>query len=264
MRTLLICHREEELNHAGLPCWLSSFSELCGIVVLEEDSKPLRRRIRREIRRVGWLRFLDVLAFRIYHRLFLAAADLRAERGLLDRVRQRYGPPPEDTPLLTVDNPNSPAAEQFIREAAPDIVIARCKFLLQERIFALPSWGTFAMHPGICPEYRNAHGCFWALSRRDLDRVGMTLLRIDKGVDTGPVYGYYRYPFDECRESHVLIQLRSVFENLDAIAAKLMNIVNGAAVPIDTSGRASAAWGQPWLTRYLAWKWKARRARGQN
>ena len=51
------------------------------------------------------------------------------------------------------------------------------------------------MHPGICPEYRNAHGCFWALANRDLNKVGMTLLRIDKGVDTGPTFGYYTYPY---------------------------------------------------------------------
>jgi len=40
----------------------------------------------------------------------------------------------------------------------------------------------FVLHPGICPEYRNAHGCFWALVNRDLARVGVTLLRADRGV----------------------------------------------------------------------------------
>ena len=54
---------------------------------------------------------------------------------------------------------------------------ARCKVILKEKIFGIPRVGTFVMHPGICPEYRNAHGCFWALVRRDLERVGMTLLR---------------------------------------------------------------------------------------
>jgi hypothetical protein len=57
----------------------------------------------------------------------------------------------------------------------------------------------------------------------------------------------------------VLIQLRTVFENLDIIASKLVEIGNGMATPIDTSGRTSAVWGQPWLTRYLSWKWHARR-----
>jgi methionyl-tRNA formyltransferase len=85
------------------------------------------------------------------------------------------------------------------------------------------------MHPGICPEYRNAHGCFWALANGDSARVGMTLLKIDKGVDTGPVYGHYTYPYDERHESHVVIQHRVVFENLEALREKLEHIAAGDA-----------------------------------
>ena len=49
----------------------------------------------------------------------------------------------------------------------------------------------------------------------------MTLLRVDRGVDTGPVYGYFSYPFDERRESHHVIQQRVVLDNLDAIGRML-------------------------------------------
>jgi methionyl-tRNA formyltransferase len=115
------------------------------------------------------------------------------------------------------------------------------------------------MHPGICPEYRNAHGCFWALANRDLEKVGMTLLKIDKGVDTGPSFGYYTYPFDEVRESHVVIQHRVVLDNLDALRSKFQEIFDGTAIPLSTEGRPSAAWGQPWLTKYLEWKSSAKK-----
>jgi methionyl-tRNA formyltransferase len=113
------------------------------------------------------------------------------------------------------------------------------------------------MHPGICPEYRNAHGCFWALANGDLERVGMTLLKIDAGIDTGPVYGYFTYPYDEVHDSHLVIQRRMMLENLDAIAQKLCDIHAGRAQPIDTSERSSAEWGQPWLTAYFRWKRQA-------
>lgn len=115
------------------------------------------------------------------------------------------------------------------------------------------------MHPGICPEYRNAHGCFWALANGDRDRVGMTLLRIEKGVDTGPPFGYYSYPFDEARESHIVIQYRVVLENLDVLRQKFLEIFDVAAAPVNISGRKSAAWGQPWMSKYLRWKARARR-----
>ena len=79
-----------------------------------------------------------------------------------------------------------------------------------------------------------------------------------RGVDTGPVYGYYSTSFDERRESHVVIQLRSVYDNFDRISEDLAVCTSGSAVPIDVSGRKSAAWGQPRLSDYLRWKWAAR------
>ena len=84
------------------------------------------------------------------------------------------------------------------------------------------------MHPGICPEYRNAHGCFWAMATGDRGNVGMTLLRIDRGVDTGPVFGYFRVDA-EPGESHVVTQHRASLEHLDAIRDKLLEIEAGTA-----------------------------------
>ncbi len=255
MRTLLICHEDEVLNRVGMARWLASFSDLAGVVTIREEPARMRARVKREIKRIGILRFLDVLAFRLYYRLKLAETDAAVERRTLEKLEARF--PPHHAPELITASPNSPESQKFISDAAPDIMIARCKTLLAERIFSIPRTGTFVMHPGVCPEYRNAHGCFWALSRRDLDRVGMTLLRIDKGVDTGPVFGYFSYPYDERTESHIVIQDRVVLENLDALRQKLEEIYRGEAVPISTAGRESAAWGQPWLTRYLAWKREA-------
>jgi methionyl-tRNA formyltransferase len=143
----------------------------------------------------------------------------------------------------------------------PDLSIARCKMILKREIFEVPRLGTFVLHPGICPEYRNAHGCFWALANRDLDRVGMTLLRVDPGVDTGPIYLHGTCAFDEAQESHTVIQYRAVFDNLDAIGRTLIALHRGERLqPVPTAGRQSAAWGQPRLTQYLRWKWTARAA----
>ncbi len=172
--------------------------DLAGAVVIREPGGRLRKRIAREIKRVGAWRFLDVLAFRVYHRLMHAAGDRRWESQELARLRADY-PDRPDAPEIVVASPNSAEAQAFIAAQQPDLVIARCKTLLNERIFSIPRLGTYVMHPGICPEYRNAHGCFWALASGDHANVGMTLLRIDKGVDTGPVFGYFRVDADARR-----------------------------------------------------------------
>ena len=258
MRSVLICHAGDDFDREGLAAWLASFSQLAGIVVLEETAVQKRARVRREIRRVGWLRFLDVVAMRLYQRIALADRDRHWMQRALTALHNRYGAPPR-VPVIVASDVNDAQVTAFLRKAKPDFVLARCKQLIKKKLIQLPRLGCFVLHPGICPEYRNAHGCFWALAQRDLDRVGMTLLKVDAGVDTGPVYGYYRYSFDERNESHVVIQYRVVMENLDAIAARLKDIEAGTARPLDTSDRASAAWGQPWLTRYLRWQRDAMR-----
>lgn len=249
MRTLLICHEDAALDREGLARWFGSFSTFTGSVVIREPGGRLRKRIAREVKRVGWLRFLDVLAFRVYYRLMRAGADRQWEARALDRLSARYPERPE-APELIVSSPNASEAQAFITAQKPDLVIARCKTLLSERLFTIPTLGTFVMHPGICPEYRNAHGCFWAMASGDRGNIGMTLLRIDRGVDTGPVFGYFRIDADPL-ESHVIMQHRVVFDHLDAIRDKLLEIEAGTATPIDTTGRTSAAWGQPWLTAAL-------------
>ena len=256
IKTLLICHEGALLDQKGLQRWLASFSNLAGVIVLRENRKRRWRRIKREINRVGLMRFLDVIAFRLYYKLAIAARDGQWERKRLNEICAVY--PKADAPVLFTHSPNSREAEEFIKRIRPDIMLARCKTLLKESIFSLPATGTFVMHPGICPEYRNAHGCFWALANGELDKVGMTLLRIDKGVDTGPVYGYFSYDYEEVTESHIVISQRVLFDNLEGVARRLIEIHEGCAHRVDTSGRRSAAWGQPWLTAYVKWKRQAR------
>lgn len=259
MKTLLICHQDDALHREGIARWLASFSRLSGILIIDETRRTVWRRARRELRRVGTLRFADVLAFRCYYKLFLARGDRTWEERALWNICRKYPPVGEEPPVFRAETPNSAAAEAFVRSCSPDIVLALCKMIMKPRIFSIPPRGTFVLHPGICPEYRNSHGCFWALVNGDVDKVGISLLRIDAGVDTGPVYGYYSYPYDELLESHVVIQQRAVVDNLDALREKLVAIQGGAATPIDTTGRASATWGQPWLTSYIKWKHSAKR-----
>lgn len=257
---VLICHERDRIDCEALASWLANTLRLAGLIIIRDPPGRLWRAARREIRRVGLRRFLDVVAFRAYARLALTPRETAWQGDMVGRMRQQYPADLDAVPRIVVSTPNSEDARQFLEQLRPDIAIARCKVILQASIFGIPRIGTFVLHPGICPEYRNAHGCFWALARRDLDRVGMTLLRIDAGVDTGPVYLQAGCAFDEVRESHTVIQYRVVLENLEAVCRVLKGLSRGEAIaPIRTEGRRSATWGQPRLSVYLRWKRVARR-----
>ena len=217
---VLICHEQDRLDTEGLASWLANTLRLAGLIIIRDPRNRLWRASRREIRRVGLLRFLDVIAFRVFARLRLASRDEAWKDAEVARLARRYPADLNAVPRIVVSTPNSEEARAFLAQLQPDLAIARCKVILKEKIFGIPRVGTFVMHPGVCPEYRNAHGCFWALVRRDIERVGMTLLRVDPGIDTGPIFMHGTYAFDEVEESHSVIQWRAVTENLDAIGKR--------------------------------------------
>jgi folate-dependent phosphoribosylglycinamide formyltransferase PurN len=262
---VLICHEGDRIDREALASWLASTFSLAGFIIIRDGAAHLWRAARRELRRAGALGFLDVLAFRAYARLRLAARDNRWKLETVRRFRERYAVDLDAVPRLFVRSPNDDDARRFLAQVGPDLVIARCKFILKRQIFDLPRVGTFVLHPGVCPEYRNAHGCFWALVNRDVRRVGMTLLRVDAGVDTGPIYLQAGSDIDECEDSHTVIQSKVVLDNLDAIGRVLADLSHGVQVaPMPTLGRSSAVWGQPRLSAYLRWKRAARDARDQH
>ena len=260
-RIAVICHEHDPLNSDFLPRWLAGFSDVVAVIAIREGRAPQMRRIRAEYRRVGFWRLFDVLAFRLYYRMFIARADRAWQRTQLVRLTARLQTERPGVPTLTTPDPNDDQVIDFLKRAAPDLTVARCKWLLKRTVYEIPRFGTFVLHPGICPQYRNSHGCFWALACNDLENVGLTLLRVDDGIDTGPIYGFFRYPFDAATESHVRIQDRVVLENLDGIRAKLLEIAAQRAQPLAVVSERSRNWGQPWLSAYLRWHRAARNAR---
>jgi hypothetical protein len=93
MRTLIVCHDDAPLDREGLVRWLGSFSTVAGAVIVREPAARLARRVRREIARVGLLRFVDIAAYRVYYRAALAAGDRRSSTpprsSCRHRMRQR-------------------------------------------------------------------------------------------------------------------------------------------------------------------------------
>ena len=80
MRTVLICQGDAPLSRIGMSRWLASWSELAGVIVLYDSAAKRWARVKRQAQRVGWVRMLDVAAFRMYSRYFLDTGDRQFAR----------------------------------------------------------------------------------------------------------------------------------------------------------------------------------------
>jgi len=78
-----------------------------------------------------------------------------------------------------------------VREAyldlRPDLVIlAFVTDIIPEALLDIPPIGTICYHPSLLPRHRGASGINWAVIQGDT-RTGLTILWVDKGIDTGPI-----------------------------------------------------------------------------
>ncbi len=116
-----------------------------------------------------------------------------------DRPRGRSGrpqPPPtkealrragRDVPVLQPLKPSGPDFRASLAALEPDVsVVAAYGNLLPGRVLELPRLGSVNVHASLLPRHRGAAPVAAALLAGD--RVtGITLMRMDRGLDTGPI-----------------------------------------------------------------------------
>ncbi len=76
-----------------------------------------------------------------------------------------------------------------LRSLAPDlIVLAAYGELLPPEVLDLPRWGCLNVHPSLLPRHRGASPVAAAILAGD-EMTGVTLMIMDRGLDTGPLLG---------------------------------------------------------------------------
>jgi methionyl-tRNA formyltransferase len=98
---------------------------------------------------------------------------------------------------LPVLQPERARDEQFIAELRalqPDlIVVVAYGQILPPAILDLPRRGCLNIHTSLLPKYRGAAPIQWAIANGDTE-TGVTLMRIDAGLDTGDIVAQRRTP----------------------------------------------------------------------
>ncbi|MFW5714349.1 MAG: methionyl-tRNA formyltransferase, partial [Brevefilum sp.] len=79
---------------------------------------------------------------------------------------------------------------------SPDvIVVAAYGQILRENVLNLPPYGCVNVHPSLLPRWRGAAPVQAAVLHDDV--TGVTIMKMDKGLDTGPILSQKRIPIPE-------------------------------------------------------------------
>lgn len=106
-----------------------------------------------------------------------------------------------------VMQPLKARAEKFIdelRALKPDLmVVVAYGQILPQTILDLPRFGCLNVHTSLLPKYRGAAPIQWAIADGEPE-TGVTIMKMDAGLDTGPVLAIRRTPILPTDDSQVL------------------------------------------------------------
>jgi methionyl-tRNA formyltransferase len=91
--------------------------------------------------------------------------------------------------LLKIDNINEPIVIETLRDLQIDwLFIIGWSQIARKELLETPTNGCIGMHPTLLPIGRGRASIPWAILK-GLDQTGVTLFKLDEGVDTGDIIG---------------------------------------------------------------------------
>lgn len=126
-------------------------------------------------------------------------APTKSGRIYLDDFADRQG-----IPLHKFKNMNDPDAVEAVRAAELDwLYVIGWSQIAKAELLSVPARGVLGIHPTLLPMGRGRASIPWAIIK-GLDETGVTMFKLDEGVDTGPILGQVRVPISTDETSGTL------------------------------------------------------------
>jgi methionyl-tRNA formyltransferase len=118
--------------------------------------------------------------------------------------------------VMQPDNVNEHGFIKRLKDIKPDLfIVAAFGQLLGQELLAIPRFGAINIHASILPLYRGAAPIQWAImDNRPV--TGITLMRMTKGLDKGPVLYVHELPINENETAGAL------FDRLAAVSGDVI------------------------------------------
>ena len=133
-----------------------------------------------------------------------------------------------------------PDGRRFLRDWSPDlIVVVAYGKILPEEVLESPRWGCVNVHASLLPALRGASPIIWAIRNR-LTVSGLSLMLLDRGMDTGPLLDRLEIPMGP-HETSVSLSERMIQKGPEFLLSGLERYLAGALRPFPQPAEGSLA-----------------------
>ena len=143
-------------------------------------------------------------------------------------------------PVMTPVSLKNAEDWKTLREWSPDvIVVVAYGKILPKEMLEFPRFGCLNIHASLLPELRGASPIQWAILK-GLSVTGLTLMKMDEGMDTGPVLD--RWPISvDSMETALTLTEKMMNQGPPFLLDRLSAYLSGEIHPVPQNGDASLA-----------------------
>jgi len=263
VKTVYLLH--DHWTHYCKADWIAAHFPIDSFVVIKNTRPWFGKYLFLRAKRLGLAKVLDEVLFRAYWLCCRSLSDHILTKRLMRRLQSDLPPDYKRPPIHRIRNINSGEAETLLKRIAPDVCLLTIHPILEEKIFAIPRLGMLVFHPGITPEYRGPHSAFWAALNNEFWGIGWSLLKVEKGIDTGIVVGQGSAEnIDPLTQSHIYMQHQSHVEGLPHVVEILRRLRLGERPCVSVHGRTSTNYTHPGIKDYINLRSVLKRLRAGN
>jgi methionyl-tRNA formyltransferase len=154
--------------------------------VIIENNVSRKKLIESRIKKLGILKVINQLLFQVVISNILGIISYNRKKEL----RQFYNLSTnaiEEHKIKIVSSVNDIECIRALKQLNPHIIIVNGTRIISKDVLGCTSALFINIHVGITPEYRGVHGAYWSLVNRDRGNCGVTIHKVDKGIDTGDI-----------------------------------------------------------------------------
>ncbi len=217
--------------------------------VILEERVPRRQFLERRVRRLGWARVLGQVLFRGLMVPWLHLTSRRRGRAI-EREFGLDASPIDPAKIVAVASVNSEDSIAALRKLDPEVVVINGTRILSEQALGCAGATFLNVHAGITPLYRGVHGGYWALVEKNPQACGVTVHRVDAGIDTGGILeqGLIQPAPQDNFVTYPLLQLGV---GLPLLKKAIEDLGAGRSQTRAAPAGASRLWSHPTLWQYL-------------
>ena len=222
--------------------------------VIIEDAVARAPFLVRRIKKLGFAAVAGQILFRSLAAPWLA----RSARQRIAEIKTQWkldDSPIEPEKIVRVRSVNSPEAIEALKRLDPAVVIVNGTRIISKKTLDAARAVFINTHAGITPRYRGVHGAYWALVEGNRGACGVTVHRVDSGIDTGPVLAQSTID-PSGNDNFATYPLLQLAAGLPELRKAARNAINGGAPALDPPAMESKLWSHPTLWQYFRYRWQ--------